>query len=152
MHADRLISAANVVRGAEHHQHTLKQEAGGVSHDDPQAVAQFLQESGRLEDASGMFGSRAYKELIARRMEGAVDADLADLVDGLVTAVDSSDATSEAARQMASALALSDRVENRMQAEGPPADHDHTATPGAGAEGQAPTGRPRRFAKDLGWG
>jgi putative FmdB family regulatory protein len=158
MQAERLISAANIARGEAHHQRALKHEADGVNRDDPQAMAQFLKESGRLEDASGLFGSNAYKELIARRMEGAADSDLADLVDELVTAVDPSDSASEEARQasearqMASALALSDRVENRMRADGPPEEHAHTATPGATAEGGAPTGRIRRSAKDLGWG
>jgi hypothetical protein len=164
MQAERLISAANVARGDLHHQRSLKLEAGEVNHDDPQAMAQFLKESGRLEDASGLFGSSAYKELIARRMEGATDSDLSDLVDELVTAVNTADSASEdaqrmaEARQMASALALSDRVENRMRAEGPPEEHEHSGTTaargetGARAEERASTHRARRSVKDLGWG
>ena len=159
LQAERLISASHIVRGDAHHQRALKQEAGDVNREDPQTMAQFLKESGRLEDASGLFGSRAYKELIARRIEGAADADLADLVDDLVMAADPSQAASgearqaaEEAQQMASALALSDRVENRMRAEGPPEDHDHAGTPGARAQDHDETNRPRRSAKDLGWG
>ena len=59
------MSPANVTRGDVHHQRSLKQEAERVNREDPQAMAQFLKESGRLEDASGLFGSGAYKELIA---------------------------------------------------------------------------------------
>ena len=91
-------------------------------------------------------------------MEGAADSDLADLVDELVTEVDTSESGSEdaqgiaEARQMASALALSDRVENRMRAEGPPEEHEHSGTIGARGEERTSTHRPRRSARDLGWG
>jgi hypothetical protein len=115
-------------------------------------MARFLKDSGRLEDASGLFGSSAFKELIERRLDGAADPDLADLVDELVTAVDPLNSAAGEAREMASALALSDRVENRMLAAGPPEDHEHTGTSGVPAEGDAVPARPRHFAEDLGWG
>ncbi len=123
-----------------------------MDREDPRAVAEFLKESGRLEDSSGLFGSQAYKELIARRIEGAADPDLSDLVDDLVAAVDSSDSASEEAQQIASAVAMSERIENRMRAEGPPEDHDHTDITGARAENDVPARRTRRSARDLGWG
>ena len=91
-----------------------------VDAEDPQAIARFLQTSGRLQDAEGIYGSKAYRELIARRAEGATDADLADLVDDLAAQIRSSEAT-----EMAGAVMFSERVENRMQAEGPPEEHEH---------------------------
>lgn len=148
---ERLISAANFVRGDSHHQHELKYEAARVDREDPGVMAQFIKESGRLEDASGLYGSRAYKELIARRIEGATDADLADLVEDLVTAAGQADVDSGEIQQIASALALSDKVENRMQAEGPPEDHHHTELTHESVEETSRQGRSRRSAADLGW-
>ncbi|HOT92737.1 MAG TPA: zinc ribbon domain-containing protein [Anaerolineae bacterium] len=139
----RLISAANVIHGGKYHEHQLREAAAHVEHEDPRAIARFLQESGRLEDTEGVYGSPAYRELLARRAEGATDADVADLVDDLAAQM----AGSETA-QMASAVALAEHVENRMQAEGPPEDHHHEPT----ADRDATAPARRRTTKDLGWG
>ncbi|MGC9349930.1 MAG: FmdB family zinc ribbon protein [Anaerolineae bacterium] len=117
---ERLVTAANLAHGATHHRDELREEAAEVDRDDPQAMAQFLAESGRLDDATGLYGSRAYRELIHRRTEGATDADLADLVDDLTATVEASEAT-----KMAGAMLFSDDLDARMQAEGPPEGHDH---------------------------
>lgn len=136
---ERLISTSNLVHGASHHEKDLRSEAAHVDDGDPQAIARFLKASGRLEDASGLYGSKAYRELIARRAEGASDRDLADLVDDLTAEAE----TSEAAK-MAGSVVLSKQMENRMGAEGPPDHQDH-------GDQQSDTPRSRRSADDLGW-
>jgi putative FmdB family regulatory protein len=139
---ERCVTTANLVRSASDHQSQLSEEAAQVDRDDPQAMAQFLAESGRLEDASGLYGSKAYKELIHRRMQGATDEDLADLVDDLTVAADASEAA-----KMAGAMVLSDDVEARMKAEGPPEDHEHDTSDA----NEAAAGRPSRAPDKLGW-
>ena len=152
---ERLISASNVIRGAVYHETQLRDSASQVDRQDPKAAAGFLRESGRLQDASGLYGSQAYRELISRRMEGATDADLGDLVDDLVAAADVTPAA-----ELAGMVALSKQVENRMGAEGPPQGHEHGAGMTSSAEdaGGSETqpgrvqSRSRRSAKNLGWG
>lgn len=156
---EKLISAARVVRGEAHHRSALKEDAAAVNHEDPQAMAEFLKSSGRLEDSSGLYGSRAYRELIERRIDGATDADLADLVEDLSRAAEGAEAT-----DLAAAMVLSKQVDNRIGAVGPPADHDadgaHTqpagAVPEADAAGDTSSGQPRahsrRSSRHLGWG
>ena len=142
-HVERMISAANVVRGVKLQDREFEAAAKRVDAEDPQAIARFLQTSGRLQDAGGVYGSKAYRELIARRAEGATDADLSDLVDDLTTQIQSSEAT-----EMAGAVMFSDRVENRMQAEGPPEDHEHEL----GRYPDDASGPRPQAAEDLGWG
>ncbi len=138
----RLISATHVVHSAKHHERQLRETSTQVDGADPRAISRFLQESGRLADAEGVYGSQAYRELLARRAAGATDADVVDLVDDLATQMRASDAS-----QMAGAVALSDRVENRMLAAGPSAHHEHTQS------GEQMTASPARSraVKDLGW-
>ncbi len=141
----RLMSAANVVHAAAHHESELRNGAAQIDADDPRAAARFLKESGRLQDASGLYGSTAYRELIERRVAGAADADLADLVDDLVAQVDDSEAAAAAG-----ALVLSRQVENRMGADGPPDAHDETTS--SASESKERVARTPRSADDLGWG
>lgn len=152
---ERLISASNVIRGAVHHETQLKDDASRVDQQDLQSAAEFIQASGRLEDASGLYGSRAYRELIARRKEGATDADLGDLVDDLAAAADVTPAA-----ELAGMVALSKQVDNRMGAQGPPEGHEHgeglkSSTQddeNSGIQQSAKRSGSRRAAQDLGWG
>ncbi len=153
-HVERLISASHLVHGEAHHTQALREEVGAVDREDPQAAARALKASGRLEDAAGLYGSKAYRELIERRIEGAADDDLADLVDDLVGQA----ALTEAA-QMAGAVALADKVDNRLAAEGPPehvADDEDRRQAGSALRdrehGEPDADRSRRKAPDLGWG
>ena len=82
---ERLISAAAVLHDDADHEVQLKEARSEIDTDDAQAVARFLKDSGRLEDTEGLYGSKAYRELIERRIEGATDDDLMDLVDDLST-------------------------------------------------------------------
>lgn len=140
---ERLIAAAHIARGGAHHERQLRETAGQVNADDSHAIARFLQDSGRLADVEGVYGSRAYRELLARRAEGATDADVTDLVDDLASEMCVSESS-----QMAGAVMFTDQVENRMQAEGPPERHAH----GTAGDGGAVLPPSRRAAKDLGWG
>lgn len=135
--AQRMVSAVNVVHGAAQHEQVLRREAKQVDAENPRAIAQFLQQSGRLTDAEGLYGSPVYQELLRRRAAGAGDAEVGDLVEGLVAQMRASDTS-----QMAAAMALSEAVENRMQAEGPPEDHDHETPPARASQ---------RSADNLGW-
>jgi putative FmdB family regulatory protein len=136
---ERMVSAASLLHDDAHHEQELREGAAQVDADDPQAIAEFLKDSGRLQDAEGVYGSKAYRELIARRTQGATDEDLTDLVDDLVADMRESEAS-----KMAGAVMFSDEMENRMGAEGPPEDHDH--------DDEASAQRSRRSADDLGWG
>lgn len=136
---ERLISAASVIHNSAHHETQLRADRQGLDTDDPQAIAQFLKDSGRLADSDGLYGSQVYRELLDRRAAGAGEAEVADLVDGLAAEVNTAEVT-----QMSGAVMFSKQVENRMQAEGPPEHHDH-----AQPESPAPTSR--RGADNLGW-
>ncbi len=138
----RLISTVHVLHDEAHHERRLRETAAQVDGDDMRAISRFLQESGRLEDAEGLYGSRAYRELLARRAEGADEADVADLVGDLTAQIDTTEAT-----QMAGAVLFSDRVENRLSAEGPPA-HQEEEPPAEHRPASLPN--PRKV-KDLGW-
>jgi putative FmdB family regulatory protein len=141
---ERMVSAAGVIHGSDRHASQLQADAAQVDSDDPQAIARFLTASGRLGEAEGVYGSKAYRELIERRAGGATDADVADLVDDLVVQMRESEAS-----QMAGAVVFADRVENRMLAEGPPEDR---GPDGEGKAEEKPAVRSRRSADDLGWG
>ena len=145
---ERLISAGHLLHGATYHTQELRENVSQVDHEDSQAAARALKASGRLEDAVGLYGSRAYRELIERRIEGAGDADLDDLVDDLAGA-----ATTTEAAQMAAAVALSEEVGNRLAAEGPPEDDGSGARDLVqGAMGGPDAAQSRRKAPHLGWG
>ncbi len=139
----RQVSAAATLHTQPHHTAELREASRKVDQDDSQAIARFLQESGHLADADGVYGSNAYRELLARRAEGATEADVADLTPSLLTEMQSNDAA-----QMAGAVMFSKQVENRMGAEGPPERHDHDAQESQSAEKAA---RVRRRADNLGW-
>lgn len=135
---ERMVTAANVIHNEAHHRKELETAKPQVDQDDPEAIARFLQASGRLEDAEGVYDSPEYKELIYRRAQGATDEDLSDLVDGLAEQMQASEAT-----KMAGAMLFSKEVENRMGAEGPPEDHEHE---------HEHDSRSLNTADDLGWG
>lgn len=143
---ERLVSAANVVHQDTYHEQRLEEEASQVNDRDTQEMSSFLEESGRLDDASGIYGSQAYRELLYRRKRGASDADLDDLVDDLTTEMNASQDT-----ELAGAVVFSDEVENRMAAEGPPEHHEHEPRMGDDADAGAPRSGSRRSAENLGW-
>ncbi len=122
----RLISAANLVHGDSYHEQQLKQGADQVRDKDMQTIAQFLQQSGRLTDAEGVYGSDVYRELLHRRAQGADDDELEDLVDDLVAEMQGTEAAN-----MAAAVAMSSRNDDLEH------EHHHAHDP--------------HTADDLGW-
>jgi hypothetical protein len=65
-------------------------------------------------------------------------------VDDLVAAAEPSALT-----QMAGSIALSEQVQNRLDADGPPSSHTHDTPPSQPSQAQ---GDHRHTADDLGWG
>jgi len=143
---ERMISTVNTIHSSTHHQTQLKQDAGNVDAQNPVAIAQFLKESGRLEDATGVYGSKAYRELLDRRAEGAADSDLTDLVGDLAAEMQSSEAG-----EATGAALFSEQMENRMAAEGPPEDHDHKVKQKLDNGHRNAKASAKRRADDLGW-
>ncbi len=146
---ERLISAAAVLHSDAHHTEQVREQAKGVPQDDLAAAARFLQESGRLEDAEGLFGSAAYRELLARRAEGATDADLEDLVPELIQHTEHNDAIAAATAAALSGQMLDAVEEHAHQAHDHDHDHEHEH------EHEHEHGhkhRAKRRATDLGWG
>jgi putative FmdB family regulatory protein len=143
---ERLISAVNTIHTNTHHQTQLKLDASQIDAQDPVEIAQFLKNSGRLEDASGIYGSKVYRELVERRAQGAEERDLTDLVDDLASEM--RDSTSG---EVAGAVLFSEQVEKRMAAEGPPAEHgdkDYQKSENNSQDAKAST---VLNADDLGW-
>lgn len=143
---ERLVSTANLVHQDTHHERQLKEDASQVNDRDTQEISKFLAESGRVTDASGVYGSKAYQELLYRRRQGATDADLDDLVDDLTTEMNATQDT-----ELAGAVIFSDEVENRMGAEGPPDHHAHEHSESGESDGRTERSPSRRSAEDLGW-
>jgi len=137
---ERLFSAVGLLHSAQEHQAQLKAEAAQVDADDPQAAARFLKDSGRLEDAEGLFGSAAYRELIERRTEGATDADLTDL-EGDLTAQLAGDEVVQSA--LTAGLGLTKKSPTTEQRE----ERDYQRS----RQEPPPPTRRRRSAPDLGW-
>lgn len=146
---ERLISAAAVLHSDAHHTERVRAQAQAVPQDDLAAAARFLQESGRLQDAEGLFGSAAYRELLARRAEGATDAELEDLVPDLLKHTQESEAVAAATAAALSGQMLDAVEEHSHQLHAHEHDHEHEHDH---AQGSAPKPQARRKAKDLGWG
>ena len=135
-----MVSAASMLHNHTQHSAQLAENRQKVDTNNDQEIAQFLKDSGRLDEAGGLYGSKAYRELIERRVAGATDEQVADLVDDLVISMRDNDAT-----RMAGAVMFSDQMENRMGAEGPPDDHESES------KSVAPPPASPRCAQDLGW-
>ena len=143
---ERMVSAANTLHSSAYHQVDLKQEAGNIDTQNSSEIAQFLKESGRLEDATGVYGSKAYRELIDRRAEGATERELTDLVDDLA-----SEMRATASGKASGAMLFSGEIENRMAAEGPPKDHKDEVDQKKKNSNRDASASANRCVDDLGW-
>ncbi len=150
----KLISAAAILHSDDHHTQQVREQAKSVPGDDLAAAARFLQDSGRLNDAEGLFGSPAYRELLARRAEGATDADLEDLVPALTQYTGESEAIAAATAAALSGQMLDAVEEHAHQAHDHDHEHEHEHDHDHDHDHHHPTPRPTspRRAKDLGWG
>lgn len=140
----RQISSVNTIHSSTHHQVQLKEETAGIDAENPAEIARFLKHSGRLDDASGVYGSKAYRELLDRRAEGANENDLADLVDDLAAEM-----TVTSGSETTGAILFSHQLENRMAAQGPPDTHQHGHQ--ADIEEQETNAPSQKRVDDLGW-
>ncbi len=147
---EKLISAAAVLHSAEHHTRQIREQAAGLPGDDLAAAARLLQESGRLQDTEGLFGSAAYRELLARRAEGATDADLEDLVPELTKYTEQNEAVAAATAAALSGQMLDAVEEHSHQAH--EHDHEHEHAHEHEHQHEQPPASRRRGATDLGWG
>ena len=134
---ERLASAASVLHDQAAHDARFKEQRTEIDTEDTQEIARFLETSGRMKDADGLYASRAYRELLHRRAEGAADDDLTDLVDDLSAEMTHALKENDAGITTGAALFSKD-VEARMQADQEPA-HEHDEE------------RSRRSADELGW-
>jgi hypothetical protein len=133
------MSAASVLHDQADHETKFKEQRADVDTDDAQDIAQFLEASGRMKDADGLYASRAYRELLYRRAEGATDDDLEDLVEDLSTEMTQALERNDAGITAGAALFSKD-MQARMEADHEP-DHEH----------EPDQERPRRSADALGW-
>lgn len=143
---ERLVSVVHTIHNNDHHQDQLKADTTSIDSQNPAEIAQFLKNSGRLEDTAGVYGSKTYRELLDRRAEGAEDHDLADLVDDLAAEMQSpvmGDATG--------ALLFSDKMENRIAAEGPPETQEQPDGYKSDDKRHDAQKTVKRRADDLGW-
>lgn len=138
---ERLISAARVLKGEAAHATRFDAAARQVDAEDPQAIADFLQASGRLDDVGGVYGSPAYRELLRRRSAGASEQELSDLVGDLTAEVERDpEVQATAARLLSDYLQASPQADNAAPAH----EHDHTCD----HEHEHPH---PRHAEHLGW-
>ncbi len=145
---EKLISAAAVLHGEERHTEQVRAQAAALPPDDLAAAARLLQESGRLQDAEGLFGSAAYRELLARRAEGATDADLEDLVPDLIRHTEQNEAIAAATAAALSGQMLDAVDEHARQVH----DHEHEHDHDHDHDHEHSPAKRRQGATDLGWG
>ena len=133
---EKLISRVHVGRSDVERRAAFDARAQGIDQDDSREVARFLQESGSMADENTYTETEAFREIVARRAQGATDDDLQDVVD----AIPFPEQTSTHAHEHEHAHE--------------PA-HKHGAGCGCGCggdHGHTPQKKPSsRRAKDLGW-
>jgi len=125
----KLISAAVRGRSETERRADLEARSREVDREDPREMARFLQKAGSLADEVAPVDREVFREIVARRAEGAGDEDLQDVVDAIPFP-----------RQTFAGPGARDHAHHHH-------DHEH-------AHEEAPTGRKRspRQARDMGWG
>ena len=132
----KLISAA--VRGRSEAERRADFEARSweVDREDPREMARFLQKAGSLADEVAPVDREVFREIVARRAEGAGDQDLEDVVDAIPFP-----------RQTFTGSGTSPHEHDH-----PHPEHDHPHHDHGHARGKAPAKRSPRRARDMGWG
>jgi putative FmdB family regulatory protein len=82
-HVNKLISRVHTGRSEAQRRADFKARSGEVDQADPKEIAQFLQDSGSLADEVAPVEKEVFREIIARRAEGASDEDLQDVTDAI---------------------------------------------------------------------
>ncbi|HHS96762.1 MAG TPA: hypothetical protein ENK08_02515 [Chloroflexi bacterium] len=133
---EKMVSVAHRGRSEAERRADYDARAREIDPNDPQAMARFLQKAGSLADEAAPVEPEAFREIVARRAEGAKDEDLQDVVDAIPFPRQTFAPEHEGPH--APLLPLHDH------------DHDHEHEHGGG-EGAAGKRSPRR-ARHLGWG
>jgi len=128
---EKLISRVSVARSDQARQADYRARSRDVDPGDAREVARFLQQAGSVAEEAAPIEGDAFREIVARRAEGARDEDLQDVVDE---------------------IPLSQQV---FTPDGPRADHAHDHPCGEarchdGEQGSS-SGGGRLGAEDLGW-
>jgi putative FmdB family regulatory protein len=126
---EKLISGAHLGRSDSERRAEYDARAREVDREDAGEVARFLQETGSLAEEVAPVEGQLFREIVARRAEGAGDQDLQDVVDAVPLDQPAHDHESHAGHEHHEHKNSQDR------------SHDH------GPSGK----RSRRQAKDLGW-
>ena len=131
---EKMVSVAHRGRSEAERRADYDARAREIDPNDPQAMARFLQKAGSLADEAAPVEPEAFREIVARRAEGAKDEDLQDVVDAIPFP----------------------RQTFAPEHEGPHApllplhDHEHEHDRGGGEK--TSKGRSPRRARHLGWG
>ena len=80
---DKLVSRVHLGRSEAQRQADLKDRAREVDQEDPREIARFLQQAGSVADEAAPVDPEAFREILARRAEGASDEDLEDVVNAM---------------------------------------------------------------------
>ncbi len=79
----KMISRVNLGRSDVERRADFDARSQEVDQGDSRDIAKFLQETGSLADEHAPIEQEAFREIVARRAEGATDDDLRDVVDTL---------------------------------------------------------------------
>jgi putative FmdB family regulatory protein len=80
---EKMVSRVNLGRSDGERQADFDARSQEIDQGDSREIAKFLQESGSLADEQAPIEREAFREIVARRAEGATDDDLQDVVDAL---------------------------------------------------------------------
>jgi putative FmdB family regulatory protein len=131
---EKMASRVNAVRSEADRLNALEAGAGAVNADDPQEVARFLQDAGEAADIVAPIGQEAFREIVARRAQGASDEDLQDVVDAVPFERQSF------VGKVPTPHEEQDVTAHQHHHHCAHCDHDHTGT-----------GRDRRRSRNMGW-
>jgi len=123
---EKLISGAHLGRSDTERRAEYDARAREVDREDAGQIARFLQETGSLAEEMAPVEGDTFREIVARRAEGAEDQDLQDVVDAM---------------PLAQPEHNHEGHEEHAHGDKHDRPHDH------GPSGK----RSRRHAKDLGW-
>ena len=127
--AEKLISRVHTGRSEAERRADLNARSREVNQEDPQEMARFLQDAGDLAEELAPVERDAFREIVARRAEGASDEDLRDVTD---------------------AIPLFSRGE-MMRVHEQAHHHDHDREHGETHSHKSRKKRSPRRARDLGW-
>jgi len=121
---EKLVSRVHLGRSDVQRRNDYKVRSQDVDQGDPGEMARFLQQAGSVAEAMAPVEQDVFREIVARRAEGAGDKDLQDVVDA---------------------------IPFPRQTFARPHDHEHEHCRDEDHDHDPPKKRSPRRAKDLGW-